>query len=314
MKWLELKINCQYRDKELASDLVSDIFYDLGATGVVIEDPELITDMNNADRTKRTNHQSKIVGIIGYLPVTKKTDRQIKSLKEKLEALRINLGVNYHISYNKVDEEDWAESWKTYFFPQRITKRIVVKPTWREYIPHPGEIICELNPGMAFGTGSHPTTAMCIRLIEKYLEKGDAFLDIGTGSGILLIVAAKLGAGKLIGVDKDEIAITIAKQNLIINNIDTKRCKIVHSDLVDSIKGKYDIVCANILSEVILKLLGDIPGVLKKNSLFICSGISLQNHRIIRNSLEDYGFDITESLIEDDWVAIAARMGGDKPG
>jgi ribosomal protein L11 methyltransferase len=124
------------------------------------------------------------------------------------------------VTYARIDEQDWAEAWKAYFWPEKITDLIVVKPSWREYPAEPQEIVLEIDPGMAFGTGTHPTTSLCIRMIQTHLKPGDAFLDVGTGSGILMIAAAKLGAGTVCGVDNDEVAVTVAEKNLLANHID----------------------------------------------------------------------------------------------
>ncbi len=217
-------------------------------------------------------------------------------------------GLIFRISYKEIDEEDWAHSWKAYFWPQKIGRKMVVKPTWRDYRADRGEMVIELDPGMAFGTGTHTTTTMCVSMIEKYLKKGDLFLDIGSGSGILMIAAAKLGAGKIRGVDHDETAVNIAVENLRRNGVEAQRFFVNCANLTEGITEKYDIVAANILSHVILDLLKDIRQVLTSEGVFICSGIVDKNEKQVVAAMRHIGFEILEIDSKDEWVAIAGRL------
>ncbi len=191
---------------------------------------------------------------------------------------------------------------------------MVVKPTWRDYRTDSGEMVIELDPGMAFGTGTHPTTTMCVAMIETYLKRGDSFLDVGTGSGILLIAAAKLGAGKFCGVDNDQTAVEIAAANLKLNGFKALRMRIICGDLVEGIRQKYDIVAANILSHVILDLLKDIRRVLKAGGVFICSGIVDKNEKQVVAAMRNIGFEILETSSQDEWVAIAGQLMAEDKG
>ena len=204
-----------------------------------------------------------------------------------------------------MDEEDWAESWKAFFWPQRITSRITVKPTWRDYKAEADEIVLEIDPGMAFGTGTHPTTALCIALIEKYLTAGATFLDVGTGSGILMVAAAKLGAGRLVGIDNDEIALGIADKNLQLNHVSQPCFELKAGNLADGIDGRFDLIVANILSEAILKLLGTIGRHMSSTCVLICSGIYKDNCGDVLKKMQQQGLMVLEARHEDDWVAIA---------
>jgi len=161
---------------------------------------------------------------------------------------------------------------------------------------------------MAFGTGAHPTSTLCMRMIEKYLKPGNSFLDIGTGSGILMIAAAKLGAGRLLGTDTDEVAAEIAKENLILNKIDEKRFAVKVTSLAEEIIGRFDIVAANILSEVILNLLDSVSKVISKNGLLICSGIIEKNRSTVEEKMKRKGFEIIDVQTSDGWVCIAGRL------
>ena len=181
----------------------------------------------------------------------------------------------------------------------------MVKPTWRDYEAKSDELIIELDPGMAFGTGTHPTTSLCAIMIEKYIKKGDHFLDVGTGSGILMIAAAKLGAGTVCGVDNDDVAVTVAENNLLANHIDSYRLST--GNLVDDVRQTFNMVAANILAEVILVLLPDVKAVLKENGLFVCSGIIAAKTEVVVSGLKEKGFAVVEVIEKEGWVAIAAR-------
>ena len=305
MKWIETKIVFDHPDKDLAVDLISDVFYDFGLQGVVVEDPRIEPEEGwPEDVIGRPEHHT----VTGYFPNDNRFDKRCKILEEKLLQFKEQFGLVYRMSYKALDEEDWAHAWKAYFWPQKIGCNMVVKPTWRDYRAEYGEVVIELDPGMAFGTGTHPTTAMCISMIENYLAKGDLFLDIGTGSGILLIAAAKLGAGKIHGVDHDETAVRIADENLKRNGVEAQRFFVNCANLAEGILEKYDIVTANILSQVILDLLKDIRRVLKSDGVFICSGIVDKNEKQVIAAMRHIGFEILEISTKEEWVAIAGRL------
>ena len=305
MKWIETKIVFDHPDKDLAVDLISDVFYDFGLQGVVVEDPRIEPEEGwPEDAIGRPDHYT----VTGYFSDDNRIEKRCKILEEKLLQFKEKLDLVYRVSYKELDEEDWAHSWKVYFRPQKIGRNMVVKPTWRDYRPARGEVVIELDPGMAFGTGTHPTTTMCVAMIEAYLKRGDSFLDVGTGSGILLIAAAKLGAGKFYGIDNDQTAVEIAAENLKLNGFKTQRMRVICGDLVEGIREKYDIVAANILSQVILDLLKDIRQVLKSGGVFICSGIVDKNEKQVVAAMKNIGFEILEISSQDEWVAIAGRL------
>jgi ribosomal protein L11 methyltransferase len=214
------------------------------------------------------------------------------------------------LSYRAVDEQNWADSWKAFFWPQKIGERIVVKPSWRDYASNPGEIILEIDPGMAFGTGTHPTTTLCVQLIECHLNPGDAVLDIGTGSGILLLAAAKLGAGRLCGGDRDEMAVRVAAENLRRNGVEPRRICLAQGSLAEPFRGRFDVVAANILTHVIVELLGDVMRLLKPGGIFICSGIIESNRDLVAGKMRDVGLDVLEIRQKEGWVALAGRCNG----
>ena len=304
MKWLETKIILENNAAINAADIISDIFSNLGLQGTVIEDPTLEPEEGwGSDAIPLPEKYA----VIGYLPVNESVDKKCKALEEKLADLKTMDEIAYIVETREIDEQDWAESWKDHFWPERITDRIVIKPTWRDFDPEPDDIILEIDPGMAFGTGTHPTTSSCIKMIEQYLKPGGTMLDIGTGSGILMVAAARLGAGKTCGVDTDEVAVEIAGKNLLLNNVSLDKYTLYAGDLVDCIKDRFDVVVANILSEVIVRLLDDIHTVMADNAVLICSGIIERNKSRVVEKMAAVGLEVMDTLLKDGWVTLAAR-------
>jgi ribosomal protein L11 methyltransferase len=304
MKWIEAKVVFDPADNPLAGELIADLFFEFDLQGVVEEDPAIAPDEGWAEDSIGRAQQH---AVIGYFPKDRQAKSRRRILEEKLAVLKAHSGVFYRVSYKELDEEDWAEAWKVFFEPQKIGKKIVVKPTWCEYEAASDDIVLELDPGMAFGTGTHPTTALCIRLIEDYLHKGDSVLDIGTGSGILMLAAAKLGAGFVCGLDKNEMAVKIAEANLRLNGIAPRKFSVKEGHLVAGVEERYDLVVSNILTQVIYNLLEDIEKILNDGAVFICSGILEKNENLVVARMKTIGFDILDLCIKDQWVAIAGR-------
>ena len=304
MKWIEAKVVFDAQDNPLAGELIASLFFEFDLQGVVEEDPAMEPAEDWAENSIGRAQQ---YAVIGYFPKDRHSKKRCRALEEKLAALKAHSALRYRVSYKELDEEDWAESWKAFFESQKIGEKIVVKPTWCEYEADPDDIVLELDPGMAFGTGTHPTTALCIRLIEDYLRKGDSLLDIGTGSGILMLAAAKLGAGFVCGLDKNEMAVKIAETNLRLNGIAPHKFSVKAGDLVAGVEEKYDLVVANILTQVIYNLLEDIEKILNDRAIFICSGILEKNEKLVIARMKAIGFDILDLCIKDQWVAIAGR-------
>ena len=305
MKWIAAKVTFHSPDRDLATDLVADIFYALDLKGVVVDDPDMDPQQ---DWGEDAIHPPETPGVTGYFADTRSAADKCKALEAALRRLESTAGIATRVEYTRIDEQDWAEAWKEYFWPQKITDTIVVKPSWREYPAGPDDIILEIDPGMAFGTGTHPTTALCIRMIQIHLKPGDAFLDVGTGSGILMIAAAKLGAGSVYGVDNDEVAVIVAEKNLLANHIDS--FSLSTGNLVDDVRQTFEIVAANILAEVILDLLPDVKAVLKENGLLVCSGIITAKKELVLSGLKENGLAVVEVIEKEGWVAIAARKTG----
>jgi len=269
---------------------------------VVVNDPQIDPQPDWADDAVLPPQEP---AIIGYFADTDQAADKCRRLEDALMHLQKVSSIATRVVYSRIDEQDWAEAWKEYFWPERITDTIVVKPSWRDYAARPDEIILEIDPGMAFGTGTHPTTALCIRQIQSHLRPGDTFLDVGTGSGILTIAAAKLGAASVCGVDNDEVAVSVAEKNLMANGVQDYR--LMAGKLVEQVSGTFQVVAANILAEVILDLLPDATAVLEPNGILICSGIIVEKKESVLTGLEKAGLAVIEVLEKEGWVAIAAR-------
>jgi ribosomal protein L11 methyltransferase len=304
MKWIEAKVIFDFKDKPLAVDLISNLFYDLDLKGVVIETPEIESFQDWGSDPVIPEEDA----VIGYLPCDDQLEKRQNFVEQHLSRLEKTTGIKYKIVYSDINEEDWTQTWKTYFQPEKITENIVVKPTWREYIREHNEIVLEIDPGMAFGTGTHPTTCMCIRMIEKYLKRNSTFLDIGTGSGILMIAAAKLGAIKVWGTDNDSVAVDIACKNLIQNRISESSFNILDADLVDQITEQFDLVAANLTTKTILILLENVKRVLAQDGIFVCSGILETDKDEVLKKMQDLDFERVDILIKDEWISIACRL------
>ncbi len=302
MEWIQAKVILDCKESRLAVDLVYSVFYDMGIRSVVIEEP----GNDPAEGWGKDAVEPEAFSVTGYIQKDEYMEQKCLIMEAKLSSLKKRNGIFFKIVYSPVRETDWAESWKRYFKTTKIGSRIVVKPTWRRYFPKPGEIILELDPGMAFGTGGHPTTAMCIEIMEDFLNKGDRLLDVGSGSGILMLAAAKLGARYVLGIDNDEPTLHIAKKNLLQNQITS--FDVTKSNLVNAVKGKFDIVVANILSKVIIDLLGDIKNVLSEKGMFICSGILDESRMSVIEKMKAVGFENIRTLRKEYWVAIAGSL------
>ena len=309
-KWIEVKVIT----KSEALEPVSGIFYGMNCTGVAIEDPDDILNREQGPLTwdfadiNILEYGGKAAVVTGYFSSDEK-EVEIKSyIEEKLTELRamgMDVGEGKVIS-TVVKEEDWSNNWKKYYKPTKVGKNIVIKPIWENYLKNDGEIVIELDPGMAFGTGTHETTRMCIEALEENVQKNSLVFDIGTGSGILAIAAAKLGADKVVAVDLDPVAVDSARENVLHNKIDT--IEVLEGNLVDVVEGKADIVVANIIAEIIVVLIEDVKRVLKTNGIFISSGIIHDRRQMVLDALEDKGFEVIGVASDGEWNAITARL------
>ena len=311
MKWTEVLIKVDPQ----AVEAVTDILYGLGAQGVAIDEPvdvqrlredELYWDYIDEKLLENDTEETKIMAYFSEEETN--LPEKIAVIKEKIRNLTefgLSIGSGT-VELSNVNQEDWESAWKQYFKPVHVTDRIVVKPEWEEYSPQEGEIVIEIDPGMAFGTGTHETTSMCINQIEKNLKSGDTVIDIGCGSGILSMAAVLLGAEKATGVDLDPVAVRVALENVELNNLQDK-IEILHGNLTDVIREKADIVVANIMADIILMLLEDVREFIKDDGLFISSGIIQEKRAAVEARLLEKNFSIVEVETKGEWCAITAQ-------
>ena len=308
--WIEVRVIT----KSEALEPISGIFYGLDCKGVAIEDPEDILGREQGPLTwdfadiNVLEHKGKFAVVKGYFSEEDNIDEIIAYINKKVEEIK-SLGIDVgegKVEFEKMYEEDWANNWKKYYKPSKVGEKIVVKPIWEEYEVKDEELVVELDPGMAFGTGEHETTRMCIQSLEKYVKEDSTVFDVGCGSGILAIAAAKLGAKLAVGVDLDPVAVESAKENVGFNNIDN--IEILHGNLIEVIDGKADIVVANIIAEIICILTEDVSRVIKPNGYFITSGIIHDRVEMVTNKLEECGFEVVKVNKDGEWNCIIAKL------
>ncbi len=304
MKWLEVKIIFEHKEPELATDLISLLLYDLESKGVVIEDPLLQPHEGWEDRAGGSPEH---YAVKGFFPGGRLPQKHRHKLETGLAYLENEHGILSRMVIDRLDAADWSDAWKAHFHTEKISQHLVIKPSWQDYEPRAGEIVLEIDPGMAFGTGTHPTTRLCLNLIETYLKPYDSVLDVGTGSGILMIAAAKLGARKVCGIDKDWLAVDITRANLRRNRIDPEKFALICGHLIEAIGGSFDLVVANILTEAVIVLLDDINKVLSKNGCFLCSGLLEKNQNSVTDKLKALDFEIINIYSKEEWIAIAGK-------
>ncbi|GAQ19325.1 ribosomal protein L11 methyltransferase [Oceanobacillus picturae] len=310
MKWSEV---CIHTTNE-AIEPISNILHETGASGLVIEDPmDLVkahaTPFGEVFELDPSEYPEEGVYIKAYLPVNSFFGETVEEIKQAINELMlydIDLGKN-QISLSEVNEEEWATAWKKYYKPVKISKGITITPTWEEYEPvSSDEIIIELDPGMAFGTGTHPTTVLSIQALEQFLAEGDNVIDVGSGSGVLSIAAALLGAEKVDAFDLDDVAVTSTRLNAKLNKLGEK----IHTkqnNLLDHVNDQADIIVSNILAEIIVRFVDDAWRNLKPGGYFITSGIIQNKKQLVKDKLEEQGFTIIQVNELEDWVSIVAR-------
>ncbi|GGC92140.1 ribosomal protein L11 methyltransferase [Thalassobacillus devorans] len=309
MKWSEV---CIHTTNE-AVEPVSNILHEAGASGVVIEDPQ---DMEKERRAgfgelydlDPDDYPSEGVYVKAYLPVNSFLSETIDAVKQSINSLAeydIQLGKN-KVTLSEVNEEDWANEWKKYYKPVKVSDKVTIIPTWEEYDPvSSDEVIIEMDPGMAFGTGTHPTTVLSIQAIERFLNEGDLVLDVGAGSGILSVASVLLGASKVLAYDLDEIAVSSTENNARLNQVED-RINARQNDLLNGVDVKADLIVSNILAEIIVRFTEDAYKLLKPGGYFITSGIIQGKKEHVKQSLKNAGFEIVEVNQMEDWISIIA--------
>ncbi|MCW7754809.1 50S ribosomal protein L11 methyltransferase [Desulfobotulus sp. H1] len=303
MKWIGLTLIFEGENPAMMEDLLASVFADHGISGVRIDQPDLEPEEGWGDDALP---KPEFPAVTGYLPKMEGVEDRIDAIVKAASALVDAAGFCLRTQSVEIDEEDWAESWKAFFWPEKIGRRIVVKPTWRSYEPEGDDIVLKIDPGMAFGTGTHPTTSLCIRKLEELVRPGDAVLDVGTGSGILLMAAGALGAGRLVGVDNDAVAVDVAAANLSLNGFGPEKRELFVGNLADRVEGLFDLVVANILAEVVVILIPDIRRVLRPGGRVILSGIIEEKVPMVLDALTGSGFSAAESELDRGWAVCVA--------
>ena len=315
MKWTEVQIKTTTE----AQEAVSNILYDLGVGGLSIEDPQDVLDFMKSDEDWDYIDPSLIkddfegVIIKGYFPESEDLIDKIELIRQNIEKIpQYNSDkILGEMTVTEVYEKDWEDAWKKYYKPKKIGEKIVIKPTWEEYKKQGHDIVVEMDPGMAFGTGTHETTIMCVKMLEKHIKKDCKVFDIVCGSGILSIVSAKLGASKVIGVDLDEVSIESSNNNILLNNVENI-VEIKKGNLLDGINGNADIIVANIVAEVVVTLSETIKDYLSKDGIFVASGIIGEKMEYVEKNFKKNGLEIIETEKTNDWICIAAKIGKDE--
>lgn len=297
-----------------AVEAVSGILYNTGVSGVSIEDPEDI-EFKRKHPEDWDYFDNSLLKIKDY-SLIKAYLKEDGDFEEKLSYIRRSIdnlsefGIDKGrgtVKACKVNEEDWENNWKRYYRPTRAGKNIVIVPIWENYEEQKGDITVKLDPGMAFGTGTHETTRMCIKQLERYVDGNCTVFDIGTGSGILSITAARLGAGHVVGVDFDEVAVKSAEENINYNDI--SNIEILHGNLMDVVHGKADIIVANIIADIIIPLSDEVKSFLNKDGIFISSGIIEGRQDEVIDKLKKCDYFNIENIDRDgEWFCITARL------
>ena len=315
MDWIELTVHTTTE----GADIVSEALMAEGATGTMVEDRADIPDPDKPngyweiiDPNLLNTLPEDVVVHAWFEPDSRFPDR-MQALSSRLEALKaLDLGLplgTLTVDTQNVRDEDWAEVWKQFYKPFKAGKSLVVKPTWEPYDAQPGDKIIEIDPGMAFGSGTHETTGMCLELLEEVVKGGERVIDVGTGSGILAIGAALLGAEDVLAIDIDPVAVRVAKENVAHNHLED-RVRAVEGNLLASSDGMCELCVANIIADVICMFAAPLNDHIVPGGLFICSGIIKEREQDVVDALTAADYTILEIRRKGEWVAMLSRRHG----
>ena len=305
MTWSQLKVTCKVPHLDTLCAIMSYI-----DSSIMIED---YSDIETGLKTvygdlideSILNSDKSIASCSIYVSEDQNINEYISFIQSQLT----ENGIEAKIEILGTDEEEWSTAWKKYYKPTHIGEKIVIVPTWEDYTPENGEIVIDMDPGMAFGTGTHETTRLCAEFLEENLQKGDYLLDVGSGSGILAICGSKLGAEKCAACDIDPIAVRTEKENAERNNCPNIDCYV--SDLLSDVKlmdnRLFDVVTANIVADIIIRLAPDVGALIKPNGLLIASGIIDEREADVDAALKKYGFEKISAKHEKGWCAILVK-------
>lgn len=311
MKWIEVQVKTTTE----AVSVVTNILYEAGACGLVIEDPnDIVLGNKNHDDWDYIDPQlikQDYEGVIvkGYLEESVDIIDRIELIKqgvEKIPQYNLDKGLG-EVTTTEILEQDWSSTWKKYYKPTKVGERVIIKPSWESYDKKENEIVIELDPGMAFGTGTHETTIMCIRKLEKYVHNFDVVFDVGCGTGILSIVSAKLGAVSTTAIDLDEDSVRVAKENIRINGV-ANTVQVKHGNLLDVVDGKANVIVANIIAEVIKDLLKYIHKFLDIDGVFIASGIIIDKLNEIKEAANENNLTVIDEEKMGEWACLVFKL------
>ena len=303
--WIEITIHTTNQ----ASEIVESILLDYGSTGVAIEDPttleeNLHDDFGTIVELSPTDYPEVGVIVKGYINELNFDDETFNRFKDELEQLgkNINIGEFFKIETTTIQDSDWENSWKDYFDILNIGEKFVIVPTWREYKNEEDKYVINIDPGMAFGTGGHETTSLCIKNLEKYVKPHDNIIDVGCGSGILSIAASYLTDGSLKAVDLDKLAVDVSRENFALNNLEN-RIEVEEASLLTKETKKYDVIVANILAHIIELMLEDAYKLLEDGGYFITSGIIKDKKDELLEKMLEQGFKLVEETSDNEWYS-----------
>lgn len=310
MNWIE----CIVHTTTLGSDWVSELLMELGATGTMIEDKADIPDPSKPHGIweiidpKLLDEMPEDVLVHAWFTPDDSFPALFRQLQEQLTAMHASqpLYGSLLADTRTVSEDAWAEVWKQYYKPFYAGKHLVVKPTWEPFDPAPGDKIIEIDPGMAFGSGTHETTGMCISLLEETIHGGESIIDVGTGSGILAIAAALLGAGRVLAIDIDPDAVRVAGENVVHNQVENI-VEIREGDLLKNTQETCEICVANIISDIIISFAAPLRNHIRPGGLFICSGIVRERTEEVREALLRADYEILKTEHRGEWTAFLCR-------
>ncbi|MCL1854616.1 MAG: 50S ribosomal protein L11 methyltransferase [Clostridia bacterium] len=313
MRWIEVTVHTA----TLGQDVVSELLMNAGAAGTEIVDRADVPDPALAGANWELVDEALLaampedVRVKGWFPAGAPGEDILARLRERLDCLRAEacfpLG-ELSLAVRDVADADWAETWKRYYQPFRIGSRIVVKPTWEIYDTAPGDLLIELDPGMAFGAGTHETTRMCLELMETHLTSGMRVMDVGTGSGILSIGAAGLGAKEVLAIDVDPDAVKVAKENVALNHVQ-EQVRVVEGNLAEGETFACDLAVTNIVADAVCALAYPLRRHLRPGGVWICSGIIRERERDVLAAGLAAGYRKTERRADGEWVALCFRRG-----
>ena len=307
MKWNKFRLKTTTQ----AEDIVSSMLMELGIQGVEIEDKIPLSQSDKeqmfVDILPETEPDDGVAYLSFYLEEDDDKDSILSQVRQELKDMSAYVDVGEClIEESQTEDVDWVNNWKQYFH-QFYVDDILIIPSWEEVKPEDSEkMVIHIDPGTAFGTGMHETTQLCIRQIRKYVKPDTRILDVGCGSGILAITAALLGANKIIGCDIDEVAVKVAGENAALNGVQD-RIAFHQGDLTSQVEGSFQIICANIVADVIIRLSEDAGRYLAKDGIFITSGIIDTREQDVLNALEQNGFQVIERRTSGGWVALACK-------